>query len=394
MPWKEVKMETMREEFVTRALAHEKSKSALCREYNISRPTGDKWIERYLSGEPCSDRSRVPRTSPSQVDAETEKMIVKYRQQYPALGAAKIKRMLENEGMTGLPCSRTFHNIFRRNGLITQEASMAATPYIRFEREASNQLWQADFKGHFSLLDNTRCHPLNVIDDCARFNLCIEALENETMQAVKPVFSRLFREYGLPESLLCDNGNPWGTPQSTGYTKFEVWLMELGILTIHGRPLHPQTQGKEERFNRTFTRECLKGASFSNRADAQESFNRYRQFYNEKRPHYALGMDTPAMHYKPSQRRMPEKIEAWEYEPEYTLCKVKKTGYFNYKGQEYFLSEGFGGKIIGVRESHLPNQVTLVFREFRIGRINLSNRVYTLKRAERLTPLPGEWSEK
>lgn len=390
MPWKEVRKETMREEFVNRVLAHEKSKSALCQEYHISRPTGDKWIERYLSGEACTDRSRAPRTSPTHIDAETERMIVEYRKQYPALGAAKIKRMMEDEGMSNLPCARTFHNIFKRNELITPEASLAATPYVRFEREASNQLWQADFKGHFALLDNTRCHPLNVIDDCARFNLCIEALESETLQAVKPVFTRLFMEYGLPESLLCDNGNPWGTAQSTGYTKFEVWLMELGVLTIHGRPLHPQTQGKEERFNRTFTRECLKGASFSNKAEAQASFNRYRQFYNEKRPHCVLGMDTPAMHYQPSQRRMPEKVEAWEYGSEYTLCKVKETGFFHYKGQGYFLSEGFGGKIIGVRESHLPNQLTLEFREFRIGRINPSTRVYTLKRAERLHPLPWE----
>ena len=72
----------------------------------------------------------------------------------------------------------------------------------------------------------------------------------------------MFSEFGLPFSLLCDNGNPWGTSQSTGYTTFEVWLMELGVLTLHGRPLHPQTQGKQERFNRSFTRECLAGMRF------------------------------------------------------------------------------------------------------------------------------------
>lgn len=104
-----------------------------------------------------------------------------------------------------------------------------------------------------------RCHRLNILDDHSRFNLCIDALNSETFQDVKPWFERLFLELGLPFSFLCDNGNPWGTFQSVGYTQFEVWLMELGILTIHGRSLHPQTQGKEERFNRSFTRECLKG---------------------------------------------------------------------------------------------------------------------------------------
>ena len=61
MPWKETRLETMREEFVKRVLAHEKSKSELCREYGISRPTGDKWISRYLSGEKMKDLSRAPK---------------------------------------------------------------------------------------------------------------------------------------------------------------------------------------------------------------------------------------------------------------------------------------------------------------------------------------------
>ena len=75
------------------------------------------------------------------------------------------------------------------------------------------------------------------------------------------------------------------------------------------------------------------------------------------------------------------KIEEWEYSSEYQLCKVKETGYFNYHGQGYFLSEAFGNKTIAVRASHLPGQITLVFRKFKIGRIDLEARAYTLRRA-------------
>ena len=73
MPWKEQRLETMREEFVKRVLAHEKSKSALCREYGISRPTGDKWIARYLAGEKLLDLSRAPKSRPNKTDSEIEK---------------------------------------------------------------------------------------------------------------------------------------------------------------------------------------------------------------------------------------------------------------------------------------------------------------------------------
>lgn len=381
MAWEERTVEQMREEFVRRVLAQEQSKAALCREYGISRPTGDKWIERYQQGETMSDRSRAPKTVPGKVSTEIETEIVQLRKHYPAIGAVKLRRMMEDAGHTDLPCARTFNNIFRRHDLIGQEESAAATPLQRFEKATPNEMWQADFKGHFRMENGYRCHPLNILDDCSRFNLCIEALTSENFEAVKPVVERLFREYGLPFSFLCDNGNPWGTAQSLGYTRFEVWLMELGVLTLHGRVRHPQTQGKEERFNRSFTRECLKGRLFADKVHAQSCFDEYRTFYNEVRPHCALNLDVPVKHYKPSNKMMPERIEPWEYGPEYKLCKVKETGFFNYKGQGFFLSEAFGGKTIAVRESHLPGQITLVFRNFKIGRIDLDNRVFTLKRS-------------
>ena len=381
MAWDERTVEQMREEFVRRVLAQERSKAALCREYGISRPTGDKWIERFRGGESMRDRSRTPKSVPGRINPETEAEIVRIRQLHPALGAVKLRKLMENVGYTGLPCARTFNNVFARHGLIDQEASCAATPHQRFEKSVPNEMWQADFKGHFRMENGYKCHPLNIIDDCSRFNLCIEALTNETFDAVKPVMERLFREYGLPFSLLCDNGNPWGTAQSLGYSRFEVWLMELGILTLHGRPWHPQTQGKEERFNRSFTRECLRGKSFADKQHAQSCFNEYRTFYNEVRPHFALDLDVPAAHYNPSSRQMPNEIADWEYSSEYQLCKVKDTGYFSYKGQGFFLSEAFAGKTIAVRDSHLPGQITLVFRNFKIGRIDLNDRVYTLKRA-------------
>ena len=390
MGWKERTVKQMREEFVRRVLAKEKSKAALCREYGISRPTGDKWLRRYQAEQPLSDRSRAPKTQPRRIAPEVEASIVQLRRQYPALGAEKLHKMMENMGCENLPCARTFNNIFARNHLISKEASLAAKHIQRFEKEQPNVMWQTDFKGHFALANGVRCHPLNILDDHSRFCLCTEALENETFLAVKPVLERVFSEFGLPFSLLCDNGNPWGTSQSTGYTAFEVWLMELGVLTLHGRPLHPQTQGKQERFNRSFTRECLAGKTFRDLADAQKAFDDYRTFYNTVRPHSALELAVPASVYSTSPRPFPSHIEHWEYGNDCQLCKVKQNGYFSFEGQGYFLSEAFRGKYIAVRESHLPGQITLLFRQFRIGRIDREKRVFTTKRISRLAGDPRE----
>lgn len=382
MPWKEYKLETMREEFVKRALAHEKSKSELCREYGISRPTGDKWIKRFLSDEGMQNRSCAPKNLSNKTAADTEAQIVAYRERYPAIGAVKMRRIMENDGYINLPSSRTFNEIFKRNGLISKENSEAATPYKRFEKSYPNEMWQADFKGHFALENGVRCHPLNIIDDYSRMNLCCAPLPSEKFVDVKPCLEKVFYKYGLPVSILCDNGNPWGTAQSTGYTNFEVWLMELGILTLHGRIFHPQTQGKEERFNGSFTKECLKYHTIKDMAEAAKIFDEYRTFYNNIRPHMALQLDVPASKYELSTREYPTKIQDWEYPNELNVHKVKSTGYITIHGQGYFLSEAFGNKQIAFRESKKSSGlINLYFRQFCIGQINEEKRVFTFKRA-------------
>lgn len=370
----------MREEFVKRVLNGEGTMSALCREYEISRPTGYKWVERYRQGYALGDQSRCPITT-HRVAPEMEQLIVDYRQAHPAIGAVKIRKILEKKGFMELPSVKTVNNILKRNGLITKEASLASKPMQRFEKEQPNEMWQADYKGHFAMADGRRCHPLNIIDDHSRFNLCCEPMDTESYGEIKPVMIRIFKEYGLPTVFLCDNGNPWGTAQSTGFTNFEVWLMELGILTIHGRALHPQTQGKEESFNRNMTKELLKHTTILNKEDARQKFSQYRQFYNEERPHHALDLDTPSQHYRKSNREYTDVVPVWEYPEGCELRRVKSSGYVNWNGQGYFLSEAFGDKEIAFHKSRISGCVSLFFRQFRIGRIDTERCVFTLKKA-------------
>lgn len=381
MPWKERTVEMVRKEFVERVLSGQESKSSLCREFGISRPTGDKWLARHLQGEDLADRSCAPFHTANKTTSDTEKLVLDYRSAHPSIGAVKIRRILGNKGYSDLPCASTVNAILKRNGCISKQASLAATPFERFEKELPNEMWQADFKGHFKMQNGMRCHPLNIIDDCSRFNLCCDALLYETYKEVGPSIKRLFQEYGLPFSLLCDNGNPWGTSQSTGYSKFEVWLMELGVLTLHGRIRHPQTQGKEESFNRSMKRELLNHTTFNDKLDAQRKFDEYRDFYNNERPHMALALDTPSERYTASKIAIPARIESWDYGTGYELRKVKQNGHISWRGQGYFLSEAFGGKTIAVRESRIPGNISLFFRKFRIGRIDVEKRVFTQKRA-------------
>ena len=254
-------------------------------------------------------------------------------------------------------------------------------------------MWQADFKGHYSMGNGARCHPLSIIDDHSRFCLCGDAKANEQREGTKESFKKAFREYGLPKILLCDNGPPWGTSQSTGYTMFEVWLMEQGVLTVHIRPRHPQTQGKTERFNRSFKDERLRFYVPSDLADADRQRREYRQFYNNERPHHALKLDVPVKYYKPSQRPFVEEVEAWEYGSEYEIRKMKSTGFLTYGGQGYFISEAFGDKTIAVKPSSIDGFLNLYYRQFRIGRIDLKEHALVSRRCYLIRDDPREDNE-
>lgn len=359
-----------REEFCKEVEAGEKSKAALCRAYGISRATGDKWLARYAAEEGLENRSRAPHHKPKKTPAETEALVLSKRQEHPAWGPRKLLASLEREGHRGLPCKSTIGNILVRNGCIREAASQAAKAYQRFQKNSSNEMWQTDFKGHFAMQNGERCHPLTVLDDYSRYSLCIDAKENEKRGPVMASFERIFKEYGLPDSLLCDNGNPWGASQSTGYTLFEVWLMDLNILTIHGRIRHPQTQGKEERFHRTMEDELLKGTAIQDMVDAQKQFDRFRSSYNTERPHEALNMGVPSEYYSESKRSYPTEMREWEYANEFAVRKIKSSGYLTHNGQGYFLSEALAGKTVGVRESAMPGCISVYYRNFRIARVN------------------------
>lgn len=369
MPWKEETVEQQRTNFIILANEECCNFSALCREFGITRRTGYKWLERYRQGESLSDQSRAPCYRPRQTPAEVEELILTVRHNHPTWGPRKILRHLVNKGNEALPSPSTVASILKRNHMIPPEQTACRMPFRRFERDVPNDLWQMDFKGHFGMCDGNRCHPLTIKDDHSRNLLCLDAYDNEQWMSVKGSLDRIFLEYGLPNTILSDNGTPWGNSKQ-GYTPFELWMMQMDVLPIHGRPLHPQTQGKEERFHRTLNEDVLKRIPIRNLAHAQEVFDAYRIEFNTERPHEALGLDVPAQHYRKSYRSMPEKLVEPTYDHGRTLRKVNYKGYISVQKHRYYLSETFIGKYIEL----LPvgdNVIDLCYGNFIIAKIDL-----------------------
>lgn len=377
MPWKEISIMDQRQEFVSLASCEGANIRQLCRRFQISPTTGYKWLDRHeqKGAAGLADQSRRPHHTPARSLPDVETHILAVRNAHAKWGARKIKRVLEDQGIKGLPSVSTVHAILVRHGQISPQASQAHQPWQRFEHAAPNDLWQMDFKGHFPL-ERGRCHALTVLDDHSRYALCLGALGNEGFDATHQRLIQTFRRYGLPHRMSMDNGSPWGEPGR--YTRFELWLMRLGIKVSHSRPYHPQTQGKDERFHRTLKAEVLQDQTFRDLLQAQHAFDTWLPIYNRLRPHEALGMATPRTRYEPSRRCYPERLPELEYGAQDQVRKVQGKGEFSYTGKEYKLGRAFTGSHIAVRHTQCEEIKEVYFGIHRVAIMDIKLQIISI----------------
>jgi transposase InsO family protein len=374
MPWKESTPMSERKAFVRQALEADANVSTLCREYGISRKTGYKWLARYRrEGLPgLQDRSRRPHNSPKQTAPEVEQVILAARQRHPSWGGRKLKRWLENRGYGAIPAPSTITEILRRHGQLDPEESDKHRPFKRFEMGQPNELWQMDFKGEFRLGNGQWCYPLTVLDDHSRFLLGLKACPDQTTETVQAQVTRLFRHCGLPARMLMDNGPPWGASARQCYTRFTAWLLRLGIQVSHGRPFHPQTQGKEERLHRTLQVELLKHSSFATLEACQPDFDRWRALYNHERPHEALALDTPAARYQASPRPFPETLPSLTFPPGAIIRKVSMNGAISFRGRRFLVGHAFCKLPVGLLYDDFDDsKVHVYFNSIRVRTLDL-----------------------
>lgn len=315
MPWKEQTPMSQKEAFIWQAIQPQRNMVKLCQEFGISRKTGYKWLKRYEQEgeEGLEERSRRPKNSPKKTSSHIEAQILALREQHPVWGGRKLKARLEQLGHEDIPSPSTITKILQRNDQIAKEESEKRRRYCRFERSAPNELWQMDFKGEFKI-DGQNCFPLTILDDHSRYLLCLQACQNQRRETVQTHLVEVFKQYGLPKSILTDNAPPWGPSNYHRYhTKLSAWLLRLGIHILHSSSYHPQTLGKDERLHRSLKAEVLQLNQFASFEACQFSFDQWRDIYNMQRPHEAVEMKPPISRYQPSPRALPERLPEITY---------------------------------------------------------------------------------
>jgi transposase InsO family protein len=372
MPWGVVSLMSLREEFVQLAEGKSMSLSKLCRRYGISRKTGYKWLKRHREhgSQGLADHSRRPKHSPGSLPQTQEQTVVKLRQSHPHWGARKIRRLLKNQGKSSVPACSTITAVFHRHGLIDSRDPAAKPNWQRFERAVPNSLWQMDFIGPLVTVRGN-AHALTILDDHSRFNLCLKPLPNQQGESVKQALTETFRLYGLPNTMIMDNGPPWGGDPEYPYTILTMWLIRLQVAVSHSRAYHPQTMGKDERFHSTLNRELLSARQWQDLADLERSFERFRHQYNFMRPHDALGLEVPASRYQMSLRSFPEMLPAIEYEPAVSVRKVQQKGEISFRGKTMKVGQAFAGYPVGLKPTSTDGVWEVLFCHQTIKQIDL-----------------------
>jgi hypothetical protein len=209
---------------------------------------------------------------------------------------------------------------------------------------------------------------LTVTDNFSRYLIGCQALNSTSFAEAKPVFTRLFDEFGLPVRIRTDNGTPFASCAIGRLSRLSAWWLRLGILPEFIEPGCPDQNGRHERMHKTLKAETVKPAA-GNLAAQQKKFNAWREEFNNERPHEALEMQTPASSYRPSPRPMPSKIAPFEYPDRFQVRYVSANGGIRWKMCWLNISTACFGENGGVEEID-DGFWDVYFGKFKLGRLN------------------------
>ena len=246
------------------------------------------------------------------------------------------------------PARRTIDRIFERHDLITKKRRRSGKPSHPGKpltpMDEPNAVWTVDFKGQFKMLNGRYCYPLTIQDGFSRLLLECRGLYSTSIELAKPVFIKVFREFGLPAVIRSDNGTPFA---SIGLARLSAWWIRLGIRPETIEPGKPQQNGRHERMHRTLKREATRPPK-ANLSAQQRHFNDFRRTFNQIRPHEALDDATPDAAYRSALRAYPDVLPPLVYPEHFEVRKVSTNGGIRWHSRWINISSALGNEFIGL----------------------------------------------
>lgn len=354
----------------------------LCREYGISRKTGDKFRQRYkrFGIDGLKDRSHAAIVIPHKTPPEIIELVVAERKQHPTWGPRKLKEVLQRRHQRVFPAPSTIGDILAVHGLVSPRRTRKRhAPQLTGLREANapNDIWCIDYKGQFRLGDGGLCYPLTLTDQFSRYLLCVEGMGAISDEAARDVCEDVFRRFGIPKVIRSDNGVPFASTGLAGLTQLSVYWLRLGITLERIRPAHPEENGRHERMHRTLKRETTRPARF-NLLQQQERFDDFVDEFNTQRPHEAIAMKFPSELYVSSPTQHPVRLADPTYPTYDDVLRVSSIGLIHLPGRrQVYLAKALAGQLVGIREEE-PDRWLVSFMNLDLGHIEPNSNHFTV----------------
>jgi transposase InsO family protein len=343
MPWKICAPNTAYFDFIAALRERETSFAEVCRQHGICRQTGYKWWRRFLrhGGEGLRELSRRPRRLARQYEHELRSAVAELQRRYPCWGAKKIVWALRQRWpKRALPHPRTVERWAPPRPRCARRISLWRSAPPRQTARRPHDIWTIDFKGWFRTADGSRCEPLTVRDAHTCYLLHARHVPAQSERAVRRVLTRLFQREGLPRIIHVDNGAPFGGTGALGLTRLSVWWLQLGIRVQFSRPGCPGDNAAHEQMHRILKAEAATPPA-PTLAAQNRRLERWRQRYNQLRPHEALGQMPPALHYRVSRRRFPTTPPPWSYPATTLTRRVSQGGWIHWQGRRRLIGRAF-----------------------------------------------------
>jgi transposase InsO family protein len=297
---------------VTAVIVEKRPVAEAAREYGVARSWAYALLARYRAeGEAAFEpRSRRPASSPSAISPEAADLIVAVRKELAARGLDAGPHTIAwhlDRGHGTRVSPATVHRYLARAGLVEPEPrKRPRSSWIRFQAEQPNERWQSDFT-HWPLAGGRDAQILAWIDDHSRYALSLTAHDAVTGQIVLAEFRAACARHGAPASVLTDNGLVYTTRLAGGRGRgaLEMEMAALGVTQKNGKPNHPQTQGKVERFHQTLKRWLARQPPAAGLGQLQAQLGDFTAVYNHQRPHRALNRQVPAAAYSARPKAAP-----------------------------------------------------------------------------------------
>lgn len=380
MPWKETNVLDQRTEFVLKVLRSTDSFRSICQSFEISTKTGYKWLNRFIEdgAEGLIDRSKRPHRHSAQLSEDVICRLIKFKMAHMSWGPKKIVELYERQ-YGKAPSRSSVHRVLEKGGLIRKRRRRKVNSnhriMNRIESKSPNDVWTIDFKGWWYTQDGNRCEPLTVRDDYSRYVFTAVPLQNSRTESVRKEFERLFKIYGMPRVIRSDNGTPFSSRAVFGLSRLAVWFIALGIRLDRIKPACPYENGGHERMHKDirFEVQAVAKGDLSSHAASLEI---WRRDFNEKRPHEALDMKTPAEVYKKSTLKYKGTPDKIDYPDNFIERKVNQIGYIVFNQQKFFISGTLKGWTVGLKPKS-TDEFDLHFADINLGSINLGTSAFS-----------------